>query len=68
MTYGYEVSGVFKLLLDDSKYINHSIENSCFYYTYDEKNKAKGYASKDINIGDEIEDDYTLLDELPWVQ
>jgi SET domain-containing protein len=55
-TYAYSHNEVLYLCIDNARFFNHSNEA---YNTYDPSDEFCTYASRDINIGEEIISDYS---------
>ena len=51
-------NGMYFLCIDNSRFLNHSEENC---NTYDAPKEQSTYASKDINIGEEILSNYKFF-------
>ena len=58
----YKYSFIFKeqyyLCVDNSRFFNHSDEPNCYSTDYNEKYLGYTRAKRDINVGEELTDDY----------
>ena len=61
--YRSKKSGLYIFAADDGKYVNHSDNPNCFSEYSDDEEEAVCVATVDIQIGEEITDDYNSFEE-----
>ena len=63
LDHSFGVKNKLCLLLDDGKYMNHSLSPNCFT----DMDTIITYALRDIEIGEELFEDYTKFDHPPFL-
>ncbi len=60
-TYCFMYIGKYYLCVDNARFFNHSDEPNCMSSDFNEKNLGVTIAKRDIEIGEELTDDYSLF-------
>ncbi len=60
-TYCFMYMGKYYLCVDNARFFNHSDEPNCMSADFNENNLGHTVAKRDIQVGEELTDDYSLF-------
>lgn len=60
-TYCYKYNGKYYLCVDNGRFFNHSENPNCYSSDHDENNLGYTRALRDIEVGEELTDNYALM-------